>query len=323
MSARNRGLGPWLALSTLVVVGAVFFLTRPMATGAQERDIPRLGGTDHPNLTGVWQAVNEANWDLEAHPARMARVVREGLTGFVPDAPVLALGATGGIPGSLGVVVGGKIPYTPEALERREWNSRHTLERDREVKCLSVGVPRANYLPYPFQLTQGQNKIMMVYGYSNLGRTIHLDSAETAGYPQWMGDSVGRWDGDTLVVEVTQLNDENGSWLDRAGNFHGSELKVTERYTMTSPDHIMYEATLEDPTVFTRPWTISMPLYRRVEEGARVFPYRCVEWTEELVYGHLRKERLVDRWEGDYGRRGGKLIVDISRGLTDDPDDLQ
>ena len=319
MSAHKRGLGPWLALSTLIVVIAVFFVTRPMTTHTQTSAIPRLAGTQSPNLTGVWQTLNEANWDLEGHAARPASVVRPGVYGgVVPDAPVLALGATGGIPGSLGVVVEGKIPYTPEALEQREWNREHALERDREVKCLVPGIPRANYLPYPFQITQSDTKVMMVYGYSNLGRTIHLDAVETAGYPQWMGDSVGRWEGDTLVVEVTELNEENGSFLDRSGNFHGGDLKVTERYTMTSPDHIMYEATLEDPTAYTRPWTISMPLYRRVEEHARVFPYRCVEWTEELIYGHVRKEPLVVHWEGDYGRRGGKLIVDIRRGLTDD-----
>ena len=268
----------------------------------------------------MWQALNEANWDLEAHAARAARVLRAGVPNgpLLPDAPVLALGATGGIPGSLGVVEGGEIPYKPEALAQKKANFEHSLERDPEVKCLLPGVPRATYLPYPFQITQSTTKVMIAYGYSNAGRTIHLDEAESPGYPTWMGHSVGKWDGDTLVVTVTEFND--GTWFDRAGNFHGEGLKVEERYTPSSPNHIMYEATIEDSAVFTRPWKIKMPLYRRLEDNARVFEYRCVEMTEELVYGHLRKNQIVKHWEGDYGRRGGTLVFDLTRRPTKQED---
>jgi hypothetical protein len=100
-----------------------------------------------------------------------------------------------------------------------------------------------------------------------------------------MGWSIGRWEGETLVVEVTDQTDQ--TWFDRAGNFHSDALRVVERYTPTSPDHLMYEATIEDPKVFTRPWTMSMPLYRRVEKNALFIDFKCVEFSQEFMYGHL------------------------------------
>jgi len=264
----------------------------------------------------VWQAVNEANWDLEAHAARASRVMNPGVPNGepVPGAPELALGATAGIPGSIGVVEGGTIPYKPELLAKKKENFDHTLARDPEVKCLLPGVPRATYLPHPFQVTQSHTKVMLQYGFSNAGRTIHLDQVDDPGFESWMGHSVGKWEGDTLVVAVNNLNDQ--TWFDRAGNFHSSDMKVTERYTMTSPYHIMYEATIEDPTTFTRAWKIKMPLYKRLEENARVFEFRCIQWTEELVYGHLRKTQLVRSWSDDYGRRGGTLGLQVTRRPT-------
>ena len=321
MGVRSRALAVGVTGVVALLVIAIFLLTgRPARTQAQSAQVPRLPGTSQPNLSGVWQALNEANWDLEAHAARAARMLQPGVPNGspVPTAPVLALGATGGIPGSLGVVEGGQIPYKPEALAKRKANLEHSLERDPEVKCLLPGVPRATYLPYPFQITQSHTKVMIAYGYSNAGRTIHLDSVDSPGFPTWMGHSVGKWDGDTLVVDVTELNEN--TWFDRAGNHHSDDLHVVERYTPVSPNHIMYEATIEDPMVFTRPWKIRMPLYRRIEEQARVFEYRCVEMTEELVYGHLRKSQLVKHWEGDYGRRGGTLVIDIRRNPTKEED---
>jgi hypothetical protein len=179
-------------------------------------------------------------------------------------------------------------------------------------------VPRATYLGHPLQITQGQDKIMIAYGFSNAGRTIHLDEVDAPGIDSWMGHSVGRWEGDTLVVEVTELIDQ--TWLDRSGNFHSSAMTVTERYTPITPYHIEYEATITDPEVFTEPWTIKLPLYKLMEEHSQVLEYRCVEMVEELIYGHLRKEQLVQHWEGDYGRRGGKLIIHVTRRPTDEPD---
>jgi hypothetical protein len=325
MAAKGRVFSPWLVSAVLLVVVTILWLSYPPTiTQAQaQSQVPRLQGTTHPNLSGVWQAVNEANWDLEGHASRAARLLSPGVPGgaLVPAAPVLALGATGGIPGSLGVVDGGEIPYKPETLATKKDNFEHSLERDPEVKCLTLGVPRMTYLPYPFQIAQSDTKMMLVYGYSNVGRTVHLDKVEDPGYPIWMGYSVGKWEGDTLVVDTTEFNTTN--WLDRAGNFVSENVHVTERYTPISKDHITYEVTIDDPTVFTRPWKMSMPLYRRVEKNARVFEYRCVEMAEELVYGHLRKNQLVKQWEGDYGRRGGTLAVGIIRKPTQEKDEVQ
>ncbi|PYU21516.1 MAG: hypothetical protein DMG32_20450 [Acidobacteria bacterium] len=165
----------------------------------------RVGGK--PNFSGIWQANNEANWDLQAHAALPAAVTQPGIYPYdyarVPAAPVLALGAAGAVPGSLGVVQGdGQIPYKPEALLIKKQNAEHWIDRDPELKCYLPGIPRAMYMPYPFQITQGTDKIHIAYEFSNTARTIHLD--KVAGPPDdtWMGHSVGRWDGDTLVVDV-------------------------------------------------------------------------------------------------------------------------
>ena len=286
------------------------------ATGAPAEPgaaIPRLAGTPHPDLQGVWQAMREVDYDLEGHAAEAAVVLHPGTPNGqpVPAAPVLALGALGGVPPSTGVVVDGLIPYRPEALAQRDENRAEALAHDPLVKCLLPGVPRATYLPFPFQITQGPDKILIAYGFSNAGRTIHLDEVAPPGVVSWMGHSVGRWEGDTLVVEVTELMDQ--TWFDRSGNYHSDALRVVERYTPITPYHLQYEATIHDPAVFTEPWTISLPLYRRMEEHPRVLEYRCVEMVEELVYGHLRREQLVRRWEGDYGRRGGTLVIYVTR----------
>jgi len=229
----------------------------------------------HPHLDGVWQAIGTAHWDLLDHPAR-------------PGHP--GLGALGAMPPGQGVVVGGEIPYKPEALEQKRKNFESRMTADPEAKCYMPGVPRATYLPYPFQIIQGDQKIMIVYGFAEASRTIHMDKAkpEPAPIDSWMGRSHGRWEKDTLVVEAAGFNGE--AWLDRSGNYASAALKVVERYTPRGPDVLMYEATLEDPTVFTRPWTIRMPLYRRLDEGARVLEFKCVEFSEDLLYGHLRKK---------------------------------
>jgi hypothetical protein len=193
------------------------------------------------------------------------------------------------VPPGQGVVEGGEIPYRPEALARKKQNLQKRLTDDPEVKCYLPGVPRATYLPYPFQIIQGTKQIMIVYGYAEANRTIHMDKPkpEPAPIDSWMGRSHGRWEGDTLVVDAAGFNGE--AWLDRSGNYASDSLHVVERYTRVGPDHMSYEATIEDPKVFTRPWKISMPLYRRLEKNARVLEFRCVEFAEELLYGHLRR----------------------------------
>src|SRR5262249_39221127 len=235
------------------------------------------------------EALNTANYNLEGHAARPAPLLHPGPHDeFVPEAPFVPLGAYASIPAGMSVVEGNEIPYQPAAATKRKENADNALTRDPEVKCLRRGVPRATYMPYPFRITQGTNKIMIVYGYTNAGRTIHMDKVDPPINDAWMGHSVGRWDGDTLVVDVTNLREE--TWFDRAGNFHSGSLHVVERYTPVSPYHLIYEATIEDPKVFTRPWKISFPLYRRMEQNIQLLEFKCVPFTEELLFGRLRKQ---------------------------------
>jgi hypothetical protein len=210
-------------------------------------------------------------------------------------------------PGSrgLGVVDGDEIPYQPWAAARKKENQEHWMDRDPEIKCFQPGVPRAMYMPHPFQIIQSATKINMVFEFANAQRTIHLNKMDKYPNVLFMGYSVGRWEGDTLVVDVTDFTD--ATWFDRSGNFHSDALHVVERYTPMGPNAIRYEATIEDPQVFTRPWKISMPLYRRLEQNAQLTDFRCVEMVEETMYGHLRKEQLVKHWEGN------TMNVDITR----------
>ena len=249
---------------------------------------PSLAGK--ADLNGVWQALNEANYDLEAHEARPAMALRPGPYGPVPAAAVLALGAVGSVPPGLGVVEGGAIPYRPEALRKREQNRENWLTLDPEIKCYLPGVPRAAYMPYPFQIVQSSSAITIVYEYAGAVRNIFLKDPGKAPADSWMGQSVGRWEGDTLVVDVTSFNDQ--TWFDRSGNFHSDKLHVVERYRRTSPDILAYEAFIEDPEVFTRPWKISMALYRRQEKNAQLLDFKCVEFVEELIYGQWRRHPL-------------------------------
>jgi hypothetical protein len=262
----------------------------PAATPAAYR-APRLAD-NHPDLNGIWQAINEANWDLEAHMARAALQLRPGPYGPVPAPPVLALGAVGSVPPGMGVVEGdGTIPYKPEALKQKKENQEKYVERDPEVKCYLPGIPRANYMGQPFQILQSTKAIFIAYQYAGATRDILLKDPGPAPVDSWMGQSVGKWEGDTLVIDATGFNDQ--SWFDRAGNFHSDKLHVVERWTRTGPNMLQYEATIEDPTVFTRPWKISMPLYRRVEKNAQLMDFKCVEFVEELMYGKFRKKPLT------------------------------
>jgi hypothetical protein len=227
-----------------------------------------------PDFTGIWQAMNTANWDLQAHEARRG--------------PVIALGAAFSIPGGPGVVEGNEIPYLPAAAAKKKENAENWLARDPEIKCFLPGVPRMMYMPYPIQIVQGQDTILMASEFASASRTIRMNSKAKSPTDAWMGWSIGRWEGDALVIDVTDQNDQ--TWFDRAGNFHSEALKVVERYTFVDRNAINYEATMEDPKVFSRPWKISMPLYRHVETNAHVMEYKCVEFVEELMYGHLRKQ---------------------------------
>ena len=250
---------------------------------------PRAPG-NRPDLNGIWQALNTANYDIEAHVARPAMALRPGPFGPVPAAPVLALGAVGAVPAGMGVVEGGALPYRPEALVQRKENQENWVTRDPEIKCYLPGVPRATYMPYPFQIIQSASAVFIAYEYAGATRNIYLKDPGPPPVDSWMGQSVGRWEGETLVVDVKGFNDQ--TWFDRSGNFHSDALHVVERYTRTSPDVMWYEATIEDPTVFTRPWKMSMPLYKRQEKNVQIMDFKCVEFVEELMYGRWRKNPL-------------------------------
>ena len=273
----------------ILALGMALSAFSASTVGAQDFEPPRLAN-GRPDFNGIWQALNAANYDLEPHIARSAMELREGPQGPVPAVGVLRLGAVGAVPGSLGVVDGGRIPYTTDARALKEENRAHWLERDPEVKCYMPGVPRANYIPHPFQIIQSETDIFLAYEYAGAVRDIYLEDRGPAPVDSWMGQSDGRWEGDTLVVTVTGQNDQ--TWFDRAGSHHSNQLVVEERYTLVGPRHIQYEATMEDPEVFTAPWTIRMPLYRRVEENARLMDFKCVEFVEELIYGEFRRNPL-------------------------------
>ena len=231
--------------------------------------------SDPPDLSGIWQTMNTASWNLEGHTASKMPVTN-------------ILGALGGIPAGMSVVEGGEIPYLPEALGKRDQNRSDWTNLDPVAKCYIPGVPRSTYMPWPFQILQTDTEIFVAYEFGSNSRTIFMDRPGTeAPLPSWMGYSLGHWEGETLVVNVTKQVPD--TWLDASGNYHGPNLVVEERYTLIDENHMQYEATIDDPDVFSRPWKIKIPLYRRMEDGARLLEYKCVEFGEDLLYDHLRK----------------------------------
>jgi hypothetical protein len=272
-------MSPWLkGLFTGGILAAAVVL---LATGTWSRAAQPASASfarmpdGKPNLNGIWAANNSANWNIQTHQARQG--------------PVTALGAAFSVPGGMGVVEGNDLPYKPEAIAQRDANAKDWMAKDPEVKCYLPGVPRATYMPYPFQIVQSTepNDILVTYEFASASRIVHMSAQQEAPVDSWMGWSNGHWDGDTLVIDVRAFVDQ--TWFDRAGNYHSDALHVVERYTPIGPDVIQYEATIEDPKVFTRTWKMSMPLYRRMEKNAQLLEYKCVEFAEELMYGHLNK----------------------------------
>ena len=237
-----------------------------------------------PNLNGIWQSFTTANWDILAHAAQ-------------PGPRPEIMGAWGATPGGQGIVEGNEIPYQPWAAAKQKENLKNRMvvkvtndpsrydTGEPELQCYRPGVPRANYMPFPFQVFQTPGQILIVYEYKGAVRTIYMNSKEEAPSDTWMGWSRGRWEGDTLVVDVTGF--DGHTWFDRAGNFHSDALHVVERYTPVSPYHLNYEATIEDPKVFTRPWKMSFPIYRRVEPNVQLVEFNCVPFVEEMMYTPL------------------------------------
>ena len=246
------------------------------AQSAPKPIVAKRTAAGKPDISGVWETLSAAYWNLEDHAATFG--------------PVAALGAQGAVPPGVGVVKG-RIPYLPAALAQRDANYKNRLAADPEVKCFLPGVPRATYMPQPFQILETDTDILIAYQYASGVRTIFMKEHGEAPVDSWMGWSNGHWDGDVLVVDVTGQIGQ--SWLDRAGNFATASLHVVERYIPQGPDHIWYEATLEDPAVYSAPWTISLPLYRHVEPNAQLLEFKCEEFAEEVLYGHLRKQGVA------------------------------
>ena len=246
------------------ILAAAVLALAPATAAAQASAVPRMPD-GHPNLQGLWQVLSTAAWDIQDHAARL------------------------GVPAGQGVVEGNEIPYQPSALKRRQENAASRATADPDAKGYLPGVPRIMYMPFPFQIFQTPTHVAMTFEYAQGVRIVYTNGTPHPRGPieWWLGDSRGRWDGDTLVVDAVHFTDQ--TWLDRAGNFHSEALHLVERYTMTGPDHINYEVTVEDPKVFTRPWTMRMVLYRRKEPNVRLLDYPP---------GHL-----IDQQQADEERR--------------------
>ena len=280
MTIRLKGL---IAAAVVAVVAALWFTATGVPGQGPSSGVAKTED-GRPNLNGIWQAFTTANWDIEAHQAE---------AGPHPE----IMGAWGAQPGGQSIVDGGSIPYKPEALAKKQQNFKNRMvvkvandpsrfdSGDPELQCYRPGVPRANYMPFPFQIFQNREQILMVYEYKGAMRTIHIDPQMEAPVDSWMGWSNGRWDGETLVIDVRGFNGH--TWFDRAGNFATDALHVIERWTPRGPNHLMYEATIEDPNVYTRPWKISFPIYRRLEPNVELMEFHCVPFVEELMYDPL------------------------------------
>jgi len=260
-------------LTKLAAAAALTFVAAIPAAAQDSAPQPAtIGG--HPNLNGVWQAMNTAFWDLEPHSAQTAPVAER------------QLGAIGAIPPGLGVVEGGQIPYLPAAKAKRDENRANAIKQDPEAACYLPGIPRATYMNYPFQIIQGDNgDILFAYEYASANRVIYMRDTEIPPIDTWMGTSYGKWEGNTLVV--TTLAQNGQTWLDRAGNFLTATSTVVERFTPRGPDHLDYEATISDPELYSKPWTIKMPLYRKVGKDAQLLEFKCVPFAEQHLYGDL------------------------------------
>ena len=257
----HRFIGSMIAAGAMV---AVFSPTNTPAAGqtpaasTQSRTLPRTPD-GKPNLSGIWQVMNTASWDIQDHAAQK------------------------GVPAGQGVVEGNEIPYQPSAAAKKKENFANRITADPLTKCYLPGVPRITYLPFPFQILQTPTAIEIFYEYTHSVRQVYVDgSRHPPGHIDWwMGDSRGRWEGDTLAVDLVDFNDE--TWFDRAGNFHSDALHLIERYTLTDPDHIDYDVTIEDPKVFTKPWTMRMPLYRHTEKNFQLLEYECNTFDDEAL----------------------------------------
>jgi len=240
---RNRLRYTLLALFTLGIFSS--------ACGqAPTAELPRTAD-GKPRLDGIWQALTEANWDVRPHAAG--------------PAPLAEMGTFSAIHPGLGIIEGGEIPYQPWAAEQQQQNFANRLELDPEGKCFLPGVPRATYLPYPFQILQTPQHVMIAYQFANAVRTIHMTDPGPAPADSWMGWSVGRWEGDTLVVRTTRIN---WDYFDRQGAPMTTDVVVDERFTVVEDgNRLNYLMTVTDPAILVRPfvWDAHF-IWRRGEE---------------------------------------------------------
>lgn len=274
-----------IMISAAVAVAAMAQQAKPPAGAAPARTAARPAGSTasglrpatiagHPNLNGIWRVMNDANWNLEGH----------SVEGFPKQFEML--GAIGVIPAGKSMLKGGgTIPYLPEALKKRDENRSHWPEADPEAKCYMLGVPRVTYQPLPFQIFQGNGDLLMVYPFAAANRVIYMKDHSDLPVDSWMGKSNGTWVGNTLEVVTTSQNGQ--SWLDRAGNFATNKLKVTERFKLLDSSHISYEATLDDPDTYSKPWTIEMTLYRDIDDHAQLQEHKCVPYADPVLYHDL------------------------------------
>ncbi len=261
----------FLARSCLIAVLGMF---SSLPVAAQNSEFPRTPD-GKPDFSGIWQAVTSAHYDIEPHAA--SEGPHPGL-----------FGALSAIPAGLGIIEQGRIPYNEQSRRQRDENRANALENDPLAKCYMPGVPRGNLLPFPFQIVQSRELILIAYEFAESNRILYVDQPELESQVDaWMGHSNAHWEGDTLVVRVTgQMPD---TWFDRAGNFHSWEMVVEERWTPSGPNHVDYQATITDPNTFTQPWTIKLPLYRRMEPNMQLLEFKCAEFAEEYLYGEWRK----------------------------------
>ncbi len=258
-SMRNRMMGMMLAAALV-----------PAAWGQAARPATVAG---HPNFNGIWRAMNTANWNVEAH-------------GNEAIDRAWQLGAIAAVPAGKSVIKGdGKIPYLPKALEQRAKNRAAGAAEDPEAKCYMLGVPRSMYHDLPFQFLQGNGDYFVSQPFAATNRVIYMGTIEELPVESWMGQSKGKWEGNTLVVVTKDQNEK--TWFDRSGNFHSDDLLVTERFTLMDSTHMRYEATMEDPLTFARPWTIEMILYRLIEPDAQILEHKCVPFADKLLYSDL------------------------------------
>jgi len=290
-SMKRTGLAKSLGIVSLAAV--LFGGAAGVQSAVAYRAKPNTYG--QPDLSGIWQTMNTANWDIEEHGAQPAPYPK-------------LVGVYLAEPAGVGVVEGGAIPYKPEALAKRDKYRAERLHSDPllvdngvedladpEAKCFQGGVPRATYMSYPLQILQNKDAVLIAYEYAGTARVIHLGAdlaktrAKLVDTDSWMGQSVGKFEGDTLVVDDQWFNQD--IWLDRSGNFYGPNARLTERYTPMSPFHMRYEVTIDDPDNFTRPWKLSMILYKHMEPNAQLLEFQCIPFADEFRYGSLYKKK--------------------------------